>query len=919
MSNPDSSIPWKTLKVVLGDALELPAGDRVAWVQEKCGEDTQLRDAVLTLLPEDDHQEGFMEAPAVVATLAREPKTGDRLGHYQLGRLLGEGGMGQVFEATQERPQRTVALKVLRPGLFSQKAAQRFEWEAEVLGKLSHRAIAKIWEAGEEVLPDGNRLSWFAMEQVHGEPMLQAASNLGLDRRACLRLFLEVCEGVSHAHRRGIIHRDLKPDNVLVDGAGRPHILDFGIARSLDPEDPHQTMEGDIVGTLAYMSPEQVQGDLELIDARTDVFSLGVILYRMLSGRAPHELRGLTVTEVAKRLTEERPTPIGQVDPTLRGDLETILEVALAREPERRYGSVDGLAADVRAYLEDRPVSARPPTAVYHLTMFARRHKVLVAAASMIIVLLIATIVGTSFGLNKATQARDVAQLERDRAQATLDFITKVFSSADPEEGGRGVLLVDLLKTAALDLEANKSLTEGIRGALHLTLGETFAAIDDTVGAQHHLEKATQLLARNDGPLAPITLRAHSAWIRSLLGVNRVEDARVQCELVKAGIAESFDPAGTPLNPETMILHTLPKRLDADVLWAEGHTVEAELLFGEIYHAWKEHAPDESNEVDLARLDWSVALLQIGEYQRAEPLIRETLAEHLEHYPELHPRVFTARSHLASVLSDQGNQKEALAIYEAMLPQAVTLWGPTHRHVLTIRGNRAVELEIMGEHEQAYAEQRELVEISTKELGEHHPNTLVRKANAAGTATSLGRFDEAGGYFQEVLNVYDETETDPFSKLVVLSNLAFCLDRQGRLEEALLIARRATADYVEHVGEGNMQTLISRNNLAILLMKVEHSDDAVTVATHNLELAQEHVEGHPYITFPFRMNLGRCLAAAGRFEEAEVELLAVHATLDQDPNASDVAKARINEVLAQTYTAWDKTEEAARFLPPSDD
>ncbi|MDF1839552.1 MAG: serine/threonine-protein kinase, partial [Planctomycetota bacterium] len=458
MPSPESPVPWETLKGVLGDALELPAAERVEWVRGQCSGNVELCDAVLALLPEETEHAGFMESPALVATIAREPKSGDQLGHYRLGKLLGEGGMGQVFEATQERPQRTVALKVLRPGLFSEKAARRFEWEAEVLGKLAHRAIARILEAGEEVLPDGNRLSWFAMEQVQGDSMLRAAEVQGLDRRARLELFLHVCDGVSHAHQRGIIHRDLKPDNVLVDETGRPHILDFGIARSLDPEDPHQTMEGDIIGTLAYMSPEQVQGDLELIDVRTDVFSLGVILYRMLTGRAPHELKGLTVTEVARRLTEENALPAGQVDSSLRGDLETILGTALAREPERRYASVDGLAGDLRAYLEDRPISARPPTAMYHLSMFARRHKILVAAASMIVVLLVAAIVGTTFGLNKATHARDLAQLERDRAQATLSFITKVFRSADPEEGGRDILLVDLLETAALDLEADQSL-----------------------------------------------------------------------------------------------------------------------------------------------------------------------------------------------------------------------------------------------------------------------------------------------------------------------------------------------------------------------------------------------------------------------------------------------------------------------------
>ncbi|MDF1838793.1 MAG: tetratricopeptide repeat protein, partial [Planctomycetota bacterium] len=298
----------------------------------------------------------------------------------------------------------------------------------------------------------------------------------------------------------------------------------------------------------------------------------------------------------------------------------------------------------------------------------------------------------------------------------------------------------------------------------------------------------------------------------------------------------------------------------------------------------------------------------------AEPLIRETLAAHLERYPEKHPRVFSARAHLASVLSDQGLNAEALEIYDVMLPQAQAMWGPDHRNVLTMRSNRAVELEILGEHDRAWAEQTELVDLSVRLLGASHPDTLNRMANTAGVATSLGKFDLASEYFQQVLEAYDETQVDPFSRIVVLNNLAFSLERQGKREDALVIQRRATADYEEHLEDGNMSTLISRNNLAILLMKTGHAEASVVEANKNYEMGRKYQAGHKFVTFPFRMNLGRCLAAAERFEDAEVELLAVYGELQGDPGATDASKARIREVLAQTYQAWGKEGEAAKYL-----
>jgi len=350
-----------------------------------------------------------------------------QIGRYQIIRKIGEGGMGSVYEAVQEKPRRRVALKVIRLGCASGQALRRFELEANVLGRLQHPGIAQVYEAGTADAGQGPQ-PFFAMEYIEGGTLREYVAENRLGIRQRLELMAKICDAVQHAHERGVIHRDLKPGNILVDATGQPKILDFGIARATDSDVQITTMQtdvGQLIGTVPYMSPEQIAADPHELDIRSDVYALGVITYEMLAGKLPYDVQQKMIHEAARVIREDDPIPLSTVNRVFRGDIETIVAKTLEKDKTRRYGSAAELAADIRRYLQHEPIAARPPSTIYQVRKFARRNRALVGGvAAVFLALLVGMIVSTSqyfaaeAARRDAVAARDAAQLERDRAVA---------------------------------------------------------------------------------------------------------------------------------------------------------------------------------------------------------------------------------------------------------------------------------------------------------------------------------------------------------------------------------------------------------------------------------------------------------------------------------------------------------------------
>ena len=866
---------WERFKKLTADALELAPSDRAAFIESECGDDPALRAQLDRLLNETCTEHGVLDAPPELPSVEFDlPRTdslvGATLGSFEVVRLLGRGGMGAVYEAKQENPRRSVALKVLREELSSPQHRMRFHYESQILARLKHPAIAQVYEAG--VWNDDQRgdVPYFAMEFIDGATLLNAVAAGALDRRSRLELFIQICEGVQHAHQSGVVHRDLKPDNVLIAADGRAKILDFGIARlrSDDGDDlaTLRTSVGEVLGTIAYMSPEQLSGEPDAIDTRTDVYALGVILHQLLTGELPLQLSSAALPEAVRRIVEAEPSPPSSVDPTCRGDLDTIVAAALEKDKTRRYASASELAADVRRFLDDEPIAARRASAFYQLAKFTRRHKGLVTGAVAALLALVIAIVGTSYGFYRATVERDAAQAAREEAEAGIAFLRTMLSSVDPDELGRNVTVLEVLDRAASEVDRVFATKPNVRATLHSTLGWTYYSLGNLASAQRELEASSTLFASLLGAEHERTLEEQNRLVQVLADAGRLDEAETLLGRTEAA-------ASSLARAHAVSLGLVESRAHLHV--ARDELKEAEDLYRNLIEqqAAEYGAGDES--VLRTRNSLAGVLRLKGDLDGAESVFENVYNTRKSTLGVDKPATVLAGMNFAMARSTGGKTREAEALFRELLPVAMKTWGSEHSHVLTLKNNLAASLTRLGKLEEAEGLSREALAIYTKLYGASHEGSVSALNNLVVTLGHAKRPEEAEPLAQKLVRILEASRgRDHHETLTAVANLGGMLSDLGRHGEAEPLVRRTLERQEKSAGAAHPQTLITRNNYARLLGKLSRHEESLALLEANLKLAEEGQPGHPINTLYFRFNLGQCLLDLGRIEEARPHVVA---------------------------------------------
>ncbi len=591
-----------------------------------------------------------------------------KIGAYTIKRPIGSGGMGVVYEAVQENPRRAVAVKVMKQGVTSPSALRRFEYEAQILGRLTHPCIAQIYEAGTHEEPSGP-VPFFAMEYIpSAKPITQYAEEKKLGLRKVLELFAQVCDGVHHGHQKGIVHRDLKPGNILMDPEGRPKIIDFGVARATDSDMAMPTLQtnvGQLVGTLQYMSPEQCEADPHNVDIRSDVYSLGLVLYRLLCGELPYDVSGVPLTEAARRIQEQPLNAPALADSNLPPDVRTIVRKAMEKDRERRYQSAFGLAQDIRRYLDGEAIVARPPSIGYQLALIARRHKPLIAsAAAILVVLVVGVVVSTSLFLQARTASAH-AEEQRLKAMAALDYLQEMVWSADPSKFGNEVKVGDLLDRYGASIDTAFPDDPEIQAMMHTTVGVTYVGLElfeSQSKAEHykqaartHLQAGLRLREETLGEDHPDTL----ASMEHLARMFRFHGQPSEAERYLRRALQIREASRGADHPQTLRTRgLLARQLQGDGRVQEATGIARATMEGLARVLGEEHADTLEAGSVLARLLW-----ESGAHEESEQLRAQLLETALRVVGEGEPITETARGDLAYAYVAAGRFDEAARLY----------------------------------------------------------------------------------------------------------------------------------------------------------------------------------------------------------------------------------------------------------------
>ena len=839
---PESSEHARLLEL-FAVASDLEGDARTAYLDDTCGVESPLRTQLDAMLGIDDDTRVALDEPAVgrldaaaAAALASarveaEAPPPDHVGPYTIVGVLGQGGMGTVYEAEQDNPRRRVALKVIRSDCVTAELLQRFERETLILGWLNHPGIAQIYEAGTASVGE-RTVPYMAMELVRGTPITEYARAKKLDASARLELLVRVGEAAHYAHQQGVVHRDIKPANVLVDGEGQPKILDFGVARSTDP-DAHlatlQTSAGAVVGTLAYMSPEQVMGSSAQIDARADVYGLGALAYELLGGQRVFDLRDKPIHEAATIILRTEPTSLGQVVKGLRGDIETIVTKALEKEPDRRYATAADLVEDIRRHLRSEPIRARPPTTLYQLRKYARRNRAVVVGLTGIALALGVGLVVSLTQYFKAEARRvelddalaDSREAVKEAESATV-FLSDTLAKASPDESTGDLTVRTLLERAAPDVDAAFKDSPRVASRLHQTISRAFEGLGVMAPYAHHAGRAHETHIAAYGPHDPRTLRAQAVRGEALTRIGKVEEAE---SLLASGLSAAKQHLGDAHGVTTAL------RIASGKHWkTRGEFAKAREHLDAALAATETQPDGELKEATrtsiLAVL--GIVLARVGELDAAERAFTSVLALRTKVKGPAHPLTMEAQYNLATVYSMQGRTEDVLAIDQKILAMRRERLGEDHLSTFTSMHAVGQSLAALGRTEEALPYLEGAATGLAKHRGPEHLNTMVTLGELANAKQALGHTEEARTIY-EALATTSAKALGPnhWLTLGVRDAQASILRDEGRHAEALKIHEDIIARAGASMGTRAQVTTTARAGAVLALIGVERYQDAL--------------------------------------------------------------------------------------------
>jgi len=806
-----------------------------------------------------------------------------RLPGYRLLNEIHSGGQGIVYRALQESTRRDVAIKFLRSGpLSSVDDRERFERETKVLGQLRHPHIIAVHESGQA---GGHH--YLVMDFVDGVSAEKYVDAGGLTIDETLTMFRTVCEAVHAAHLRGVIHRDLKPSNILVDASGHPYVLDFGLAKlsmelSETMESPHITVTGQFLGTLPWASPEQVDGTADRVDIRTDIYSLGVLLFRLLTGVLPYEVRG-RIRDVLANIATAPPTRPRSIRPDLDPDVETIVLKCLSKTPHDRYQSVAALIDDLDRYGANQPILARPPSVAYHLKKLVTRHKTastLIGSAfacflafGVVMTVLyrraevarggeIAQRVAAEENLARALQAESDARTAAASANQVSEFLVELLGTAEPDQSKGGTVTVrDVLDRGAQRVREELADQPILQATLMITMGRAYRSLALYDEAHHLLADA-------------LSIR------RETLGDRHPDVAASMIEL-----AGSFRDQGDFAKAEAMYRDALDSQ--EGVLGADSPAVAQTLN------------------------DWSVLLCKQGKYAEAEPKSRRALAIRRAQFGDHHPEVAQCLNGLCMIFENLGKYAEAEPMCREALAIRQKALGHDHSTVAVCLDNLAKVLEDEGDYDEAEQRYKEALEINKKLLGDQHPRVGLSIENLGSFYYRRGDYDTAVRMYRDSLAISRKTYGKGHPELAyTLGNLGAALVQQGKLDEAEALDREALAIRRNKLPADSPLLAVTLLGLGKILVDQGESAEAEPLLREALTIRKDALPKGHWLIAVTESILGECLAALDRFEEAEVLLLRGYDELVRSRGEGNAQTTRARQRIVNLYARWKKPERA---------